>query len=114
MKRGLKGFRMDLHLRGDGVTTIAPMKRGLKATCRAPVAWIRTSYNHCPDEKGTESGSLRPFFTAPHGYNHCPDEKGTESLFHRIVVTHSSAVTTIAPMKRGLKVNVTVPSTGAG
>ena len=63
------------------VTTIAPMKRGLKVPINIIIiAYIRR-YNHCPDEKGTESclKNGRPILYR-NRYNHCPDEKGTESL----------------------------------
>ena len=37
------------------VTTIAPMKRGLKVVADDYTFTFDPSYNHCPDEKGTES-----------------------------------------------------------
>ena len=61
-------------------------------------------YNHCPDEKGTESlwGWQTPHRAGP-SYNHCPDEKGTESSDDKYHIAEIRWVTTIAPMKRGLK-----------
>ena len=81
------------------------MKRGLKGSrCAARLCCVRC-YNHCPDEKGTESSSfnrhesclgvvttIAPMKRGLKGgcwfrggredrrYNHCPDEKGTESV----------------------------------
>ena len=55
MKRGLKAL---IHLRkiqSNSVTTIAPMKRGLKVLDGGIVLMGIYRYNHCPDEKGTES-----------------------------------------------------------
>ena len=39
--------------------------------------------------------------------NHCPDEKGTESGYNRHQGVGRQWVATIAPMKRGLKVDTT-------
>ena len=36
-------------------------------------------------------------------YNHCPDEKGTERSVVISDLSNCPVVTTIAPMKRGLK-----------
>ena len=64
-------------------------------------------YNHCPDEKGTERRiTERPSSQRVHGYNHCPDEKGTESIVCLLCAHPFREVTTIAPMKRGLKVPI--------
>ena len=62
-----------------GVTTVTPMKRGLKdfiffSTCLV------------------------------YGYNRYPDEKGTESATMEIINGMCLRVTTVTPMKRGLKV----------
>ena len=79
------------------------MKRGLKDISNGPNNFIYTGYNHCPDEKGTES-PLRTWRTSDcTGYNHCPDEKGTESQTAADSIVCWLVVTTIAPMKRGLK-----------
>ena len=76
------------------VTTVTPMKRGLKAELNLCIdekgTNIRWSYNRYPDEKGTES-------YANWSYNRYPDEKGTETLWTTM------GVTTVTPMKRGLK-----------
>ena len=83
------------------------MKRGLKGDDPRPTGTEMKSYNHCPDEKGTESLAADRFpERIPHvttiapmkrglkanspaspespcsSYNHCPDEKGTESIVH--------------------------------
>ena len=55
------------------------MKRGLKADC------------HCDQERRIRS------------YNRCPDEKGTESQAMGKPLNEMYMVTTVAPMKRGLK-----------
>ena len=56
MKRGLKDALPEHHHdRELEVTTIAPMKRGLKGIMAGMSASVRIGYNHCPDEKGTES-----------------------------------------------------------
>ena len=63
------------------VTTIAPMKRGLKAVKESGISGAINGYNHCPDEKGTErSAKDRVHIPFPDSYNHCPDEKGTERV----------------------------------
>ena len=68
--------------RGDHeVTTIAPMKRGLKVNAVLCCTDSTDRYNHCPDEKGTESSALeRLALRLRLRYNHCPDEKGTERI----------------------------------
>ena len=40
------------------------------------------------------------------GYNRYPDEKGTESSLAGALQRYSPPVTTVTPMKRGLKENV--------
>ena len=66
----------------DSVTFLAPMKRGLKDGI---ISWntpfLTACYIPYPDEKGTESG---------HYYSQLPG-------------LHLTAVTFLAPMKRGLK-----------
>ena len=55
------------------------MKRGLKDVSILSLSPRRVSYNHYPDEKGTER-RLGVQYTRYHcSYNHYPDEKGTES-----------------------------------
>ena len=73
-------------------------------------------YNHCPDEKGTESNgdnSVIPTIEQA-GYNHCPDEKGTERIQLLQMQIEIFIVTTIAPMKRGLKVKTEEASERGG
>ena len=61
MKRGLKvGQTKLLILDKRLVTTIAPMKRGLKAAEFMSIFIALISYNHCPDEKGTERQQYPP------------------------------------------------------
>ena len=109
------------------------MKRGLKATCVDGDA-ERLCYNRCPDEKGTERQVERCQSACNIGlvsYNRFPDEKGTESqateLQTEMVTTVTpmterkdydvgetgpdyDEVTTVSPMKRGLKGLPTVGS----
>ena len=94
MKRGLKVQGVDACQVCAVVTTVSPMKRGLKGIVES---------SQC-DEKGTDL-SVR--------YNRFPDEKGTESRARRYLTTVSpmkrglkeleAVVTTVSPMKRGLK-----------
>ena len=67
------------------VTTVSPMKRGLKAGVR-----------------DRERGS-------PTGYNRFPDEKGTERRYFEKWQARMRRVTTVSPMKRGLKVLMACP-----
>ena len=57
------------------------MKRGLKASTETKLCDLSSSYNHYPDEKGTES-ICKAFclIISEYSYNHYPDEKGTESI----------------------------------
>ena len=49
-------MRVDVEALWMRVTTVSPMKRGLKALETDPIALTtRTGYNRFPDEKGTES-----------------------------------------------------------
>ena len=65
----------------NGVTTVTPMKRGLKGKeTKGSAPWL-CRYNRYPDEKGTES------FHA--------DQRRRGTILR---------VTTVTPMKRGLKV----------
>ncbi len=131
MKRGLKDSHKvtDPCIRDCEVTTVSPMKRGLKAVTASCSRHRSFSYNRFPDEKGTESwfggGSRLPLRKS---YNRFPDEKGTESTIaqfqewrqmsynrfpdekgterKRVAAPPPSImkVTTVSPMKRGLKV----------
>ena len=72
---------MNRHAHRD-VTTVSPMKRGLKAPSQREVMdRERRCYNRFPDEKGTESKSpvKCTIDTRSRRYNRFPDEKGTES-----------------------------------
>ena len=94
MKRGLKDLQRDRPtslIWSTRVTTVTPMKRGLKVK--------------------VESSGVKPNRQV-RCYNRYPDEKGTESLtITETVATDTQAeVTTVTPMKRGLKESV--PSRG--
>ena len=103
MKRGLK-VKVTSASMGwlSGVTTVTPMKRGLKVRCRRRRRESYPSYNRYPDEKGTESEDKILQYAPEDGYNRYPDEKGTESL-RRAHAVRVYLVTTVTPMKRGLK-----------
>ena len=63
-----------------------------------------TRYNRFPDEKGTESTNACGFGSVSLGrYNRFPDEKGTESVTLERGECCLLLVTTVSPMKRGLK-----------
>ena len=80
MKRGLKVRKRVAGLKPlIAVTTVTPMKRGLKVSGHQLIYRGRRRYNRYPDEKGTESTER--------------DAVGVRSSF----------VTTVTPMKRGLK-----------
>ena len=78
MKRGLKGSEINPFVIRKVVTTVTPMKRGLKGTMRRESVEAYSCYNRYPDEKGTESQCYL-------------------NILNVIVVT------TVTPMKRGLK-----------
>ena len=62
------------------VTTVTPMKRGLKDRNNHHANHVRIRYNRYPDEKGTESSLFQSITSVEVGsYNRYPDEKGTES-----------------------------------
>ena len=61
------------------VTTVSPMKRGLKEWYKETGEIIDGSYNRFPDEKGTESHQVTWRTIPLLRYNRFPDEKGTES-----------------------------------
>ena len=102
MKRGLKDPTCLLDEILSDVTTLAPMKRGLKVSLDYSHPTCHASYNPCPDEKGTERTPPTPRRHELQCYNPCPDEKGTESHAQAHATRHQP-VTTLAPMKRGLK-----------
>ncbi len=63
------------------VTTVSPMKRGLKGKKGNRNPSKATCYNRFPDEKGTESVIKRILIDClVVCYNRFPDEKGTERL----------------------------------
>ena len=110
MKRGLKAH--DLSRFNISVTTVTPMKRGLKARLRSLETGCDSlvSYNRYPDEKGTESLVQKLDLAVEREgtrYNRYPDEKGTESLLCAVQICRGIVpVTTVTPMKRGLKGNL--------
>ncbi len=61
------------------------------------------SYNRFPDEKGTESEKIGQAWRKVSSYNRFPDEKGTERLANTGGAKREKQVTTVSPMKRGLK-----------
>ena len=73
---------------------------------QTPVVLLsRRRYNRYPDEKGTERWQvIRDARERQESYNRYPDEKGTESCRTESWHVHLSRVTTVTPMKRGLKV----------
>ena len=129
MKRGLKGPPNDSSRDGKKCSNHCPDEKGTESRPMNPKMTNRVSSNHCPDEKGTErrsadtksrlvlgsnhcpdeKGTERPACQNPRFLdtcsNHCPDEKGTERIPQSPCVNGLHEVATIAPMKRGLKVN---------
>ena len=73
------------------------MKRGLKEACGAKFLFFSSCYNHCPDEKGTESFANDHSHGHGASYNHCPDEKGTERLS---AFTDQELITELQPLPR--------------
>ena len=62
------------------VTTVTPMKRGLKGLILRDADDSVLCYNRYPDEKGTERFAYAATAnTIGFSYNRYPDEKGTES-----------------------------------
>ena len=55
-------------------------------------------------KRGLKVAYMKNLKAEEKGYNHCPDEKGTERT-QMSDNRQQGAVTTIAPMKRGLKEN---------
>ena len=87
------------------------MKRGLKASQSTDTLYDVSSYNRYPDEKGTErlEGEDDELYCR-RSYNRYPDEKGTESPDPLSYPPPLHAVTTVTPMKRGLKEPPTTPT----
>ena len=81
------------------------MKRGLKEGVHVSVDVVIERYNRFPDEKGTERGERQTCESRFICYNRFPDEKGTERFHLNLVLGHCK-VTTVSPMKRGLKVSL--------
>ena len=81
-----------------------PDEKGTERQYTATRWTPRESYNRYPDEKGTESSSeLKITGTVLSCYNRYPDEKGTERFAVAVVLADFTRVTTVTPMKRGLK-----------
>ena len=108
MKRGLKvwsvGVRFALCV---PCYNRFPDEKGTEsyesASCHQGRGW---SYNRFPDEKGTESVCpSRQLPVLSRSYNRFPDEKGTESQAWEMEHLDHERVTTVSPMKRGLKVH---------
>ena len=79
------------------------MKRGLKVARNAVISIGWNGYNRFPDEKGTESEYKQADAIAQFSYNRFPDEKGTERSMEAEEKEFQETVTTVSPMKRGLK-----------
>ena len=104
MKRGLKVLQERAHMEWERVTTIAPMKRGLKEFMGDGNPIDPFGYNHCPDEKGTESSTPPPMTLAlPRVTTIAPMKRGLKAGEMADMLAIVWSVTTIAPMKRGLK-----------
>ncbi len=103
MKRGLKVSKTELTIFQRSCYNRFPDEKGTESKIDPDGYPRAVSYNRFPDEKGTESLPDIADSTEIPGYNRFPDEKGTErwSTTH----THNSfeSVTTVSPMKRGLK-----------
>ena len=77
-EKGTERLRMGTVMEIDRVTTVSPMKRGLKVSTVWMIIGDGSSYNRFPDEKGTESVSRPTYLVYVSRYNRYPDEKGTE------------------------------------
>ena len=74
------GHSGEIHeCRPWSVTTVTPMKRGLKECIQSAQQSPSVCYNRYPDEKGTESLTELSYTLILESYNRYPDEKGTES-----------------------------------
>ena len=105
MKRGLKVLVADINRPDDifSVTTVSPMKRGLKVDKSRPNRRsLKPVTTVSPMKRGLKEHWGTEQFRRSGRYNRFPDEKGTESR-HREA---STTVTTVSPMKRGLKATV--------
>jgi len=81
MKRGLKQFLIPV---GDvlrlQVRTQAPMKRGLKPSCRDSIKFtMAISPNPGPDEEGIETSDQSNYTLLSSSPNPGPDEEGIET-----------------------------------
>ena len=86
MKRGLKVKDGEAARSKAVVTTVTPMKRGLKDLIKRRQQAEEKSYNRYPDEKGTESLDRKcEVVEVYRGYNRYPDEKGTERVIGHAV-----------------------------
>ena len=70
---------------------------------RISVISLSSCYNRFPDEKGTESRADNRSHRSQSCYNRFPDEKGTERPHKAPGNITGVGVTTVSPMKRGLK-----------
>ena len=82
------------------------MKRGLKVKVDIRDTLLKFGYNRFPDEKGTESHNGILTVWRELCYNRFPDEKGTERSSSALKSSRLMSVTTVSPMKRGLKVSI--------
>ena len=79
------------------------MKRGLKAPLSPTSLLVLSSYNRYPDEKGTERINKKDDIKKTLGVTTVtPMKRGLKDLCYQLV-TNLGLVTTVTPMKRGLK-----------
>ena len=79
MKRGLKVVSNTSVPDSPSVTTIAPMKRGLKVANAMLMSFMLCVTTIAPMKRGLKDIRMNLYTNADGCYNHCPDEKGTES-----------------------------------
>ena len=108
MKRGLKDYLASVRATLRFVTTVTPMKRGLKASSYLlATIRLRLVTTVTPMKRGLKGFFCRRAYsncgTYFLSYNRYPDEKGTESIHPNRRHQRHYLVTTVTPMKRGLK-----------
>ena len=104
MKRGLKVIIENVLDTSERCYNRYPDEKGTESKQLMPFAGAKTvGYNRYPDEKGTERHPESHADSRGTGYNRYPDEKGTERLIICICDDQRKDVTTVTPMKRGLK-----------
>ena len=89
------------------VTTVTPMKRGLKVSGKTYAKNHQIVTTVTPMKRGLKDIAGRRNVHGWDSYNRFPDEKGTESHLQNIFLPRNISVTTVTPMKRGLKEHLT-------